>query len=220
MAKINTKHVVLFLLVGMLLIVSACSSKDDSADDTEPSDDELDNLNKEDEFPIVNENITLDIFGVYDPASNEDWNDVFIYDEYEEMSNVDIDWDMVPQDSASEKMNLALGGGTLPDAFHSAMIDSSTLVKYGEQGVLLPLNDLIDEYAPNFKALMEEYPDIEESITMPDGNIYSFPALGDPEFLSYSTAPMLYINEEWLEEMDMDEYVEIQADAVERQVDQ
>src|SRR5699024_2358039 len=111
---------------------------------------------------------------------------------------------MVPHDSLSEQLNLALGGGSLPDAFHSAFIGSSTLMKYGEQGVFIPLNDLIDEYAPNFKKLMEENPEIEESITMPDGNIYALPTLGDPDFLSYRTAPMLYVNEKWLDEMEMD----------------
>ena len=28
-------------------------------------------------------------------------------------------------------------------------------MKYGKQGVLIPLNDLIDKYAPNIKAAME-----------------------------------------------------------------
>lgn len=48
--------------------------------------------------------------------------------------------------------------------------------------MLIKLNDLIDKYAPNFKALMEKYPVIKKGITMPDGNIYSLPTFYDPEF--------------------------------------
>jgi len=189
---------VAFLCMGLLV---ACSSKEEEY--SGPSEEELENLNEEG-FPIVEDEISLEFFARQDPATNEDWNDVYIYNEYEEMTNMDIHWKMVPHESVSEQLNLALGGGELPDVFHTTMMGSSQLMKYGKQGAFLPLNDLIDEYAPNFKSLMEEYPQIEEAITMPDGNIYGLPGLGDPDFLSYLTAPMMYVNEKWLDEMDMD----------------
>src|SRR5699024_4431302 len=57
---------------------------------------------------------------------------------------------------------------------------------------------------PNFKKVLEEYPEIEKLITMPDGNIYSFPQLSDPEFLSYRMGAKPFINKEWLDELGMD----------------
>src|SRR5699024_11067662 len=155
-------------------------------------------------MPIVDKKITLDFFAGKAPATHEDWNDVLIYNEYEDISNIDINWEMVPFDSLSEKLNLALSGGSLPDAFHRANISSQDLLKYGEQGTLVPLNDLIDEYAPNFKAILEEYPELEKSITLLDGNIYSFPLVVDPDFVSYRLGTTPWINEEWLEELGMD----------------
>src|SRR5699024_11116210 len=83
-------------------------------------------------------------------------------------------------------------------------IGLSDLTKYGEQGVFLPLNDLIDEYAPNFKKILEEYPVIESSITMPDGNIYSFPLISDPDFASHRIQARPFINKKWLDELGMD----------------
>src|SRR5699024_4606109 len=198
----SLKKNIWFIAILIVLSLAACS-KGSTNDATEPSDEELDNLNEEG-FPIVDEEISLNFFARHDPATNEDWNDVYIYNEYEKMTNINIEWQMVSHESVDEKMNLAFGGGNLPDVFHASFMGSPTLMKYGEQGVILPLNDLIDDYAPNFKALMEEYPEIEQSITMPDGNIYGFPTLGDPDFLSYRTAPMLYINEVWLDELGMD----------------
>src|SRR5699024_10750716 len=60
------------------------------------------------------------------------------------------------------------------------------------------------DYAPNLKKLMEENPDFEKAITFPDGNIYSMPYVQDSDFLSVRIGPMLWIDESWLEELDMD----------------
>ncbi|NGP43839.1 extracellular solute-binding protein [Bacillaceae bacterium SIJ1] len=196
------KRILFFFSCAVLLLITACGQQANQ-EFTGPNEEELQNLNEAD-FPIVKEEITLDFFARHDPASNSDWNDVMIFNEYEHMTNIDINWRMIPNDSLSEQLNLAFGGGNLPDAFHSAFIGSSTLMKYGDQGVLIPLNDLIDRYAPNFKKVMEEYPEIKQSITMPDGNIYAFPMMGDPDFLSYRTSPMMYINEKWLDQLGMD----------------
>lgn len=190
-------------MLSSLLFLAACGDNTDNTAN-ENSDAELDNLNATG-FPIVEETITLEILAQHDPASNDNWNDVYIFNEYEDMTNIDVNWRMVPSGSANEQINLSLVGGDLPDAFHStSAMSNGDLMKYGEQGSFIPLNDLIDEYAPNFKKLMEENPTIGESITMPDGNIYGFPTMGDPDFLSFRTAPMMYIQEEWLEALGMD----------------
>lgn len=95
------------LLIPMFIIVlTACNNDADSKVD----DEYLDNLNEEG-MPIVEDPITLDFFAGESPSTNDDWNDVLVYNEYEEMTNIDINWDMVPFDSMDEKRNLALGGG-------------------------------------------------------------------------------------------------------------
>ncbi len=59
-----------------------------------------------------------------------------------------------------------LAGGDYPDAFHSVGLSTQDLITYGGQGVLIPLNDLIDKYAPNLKKILDENPDIKRGITM------------------------------------------------------
>src|SRR5699024_3339886 len=127
----RVKYIAFVLVLGMGLL-AACSSGDDEEAYSGPTDEELDILNEEG-FPIVEDEISLEFFARQDPATNENWNDVFIYNEYEEMTNMDIQWKMVPNESVSEQMNLALGGGELPDVFHSTIMGSSTLMKYGKQ---------------------------------------------------------------------------------------
>ena len=188
-----------------MVALAACSSgsKKNAADDPETQKAALDNLEKEG-MPIVKETITLDIFAGRTPQSAKDWNDVMIFNEYEDMTNMDIKWEMVPHSSLEEKRNLALASGNLPDVFHSANMPTTDIMKYGEQGVFVPLNDLIDDYAPNIKQIFEDYPEVEKALTFPDGNIYSLPSIFSPEFLSMRIGAKPFINKEWLEALDMD----------------
>src|SRR5699024_12229427 len=94
-----------------------------------------DNLNEEG-FPIVDEEIDLKFMAGQAPATNPDWNDVMIFNEFEDMTNINIEWEMVTHETLEEKRNLAFGGGQLPDAFHSTSMGSPDLMKYGEQGLL------------------------------------------------------------------------------------
>lgn len=192
----------LFLIILIGLIVTACSKGSDE-EVSGPSNEEKDDFN-ETGFPIMNEEINLEFFAGQAPATHPDWNDVMIFNEYEKMTNMNIKWKMVPHDSLEEQRNLALGGGNLPDAFHSASVPVSDIIKYGEQGIFIPLNDLIEEYAPNFKALLDKYPEIKAGVTMPDGNIYSFPQMADPEFFSYRMGPKPFVRQDWLETLGMD----------------
>ena len=95
---------------------------------------------------------------------------------------------MIPSDGAKEKRQISLASGDYPDAYMlTAYIDQfsqADVLKYGKQGVLLPLNDLIDQYAPNIKAAMENDPDFKAFNTAPDGNIYGLGRL----FANVSTA--------------------------------
>ncbi|MEG0648227.1 MAG: extracellular solute-binding protein, partial [Oscillospiraceae bacterium] len=72
----------------------------------------------------------------------------------------------------------------------------NTLVGYAMQGAFIPLNDLIDEYAPNIKAYMEEHSDYKAAITSADGNIYMI------QFRQAGTTGKTYfIREDWLKKL-------------------
>lgn len=195
------KNRILLILIGVftLFFVVAC---DNSSDDVAAEED-LDNLS-ESTMPIVEEEITLNFFLGQTAATADDWNDVLIFNEYEKMTNINIEWDMVPYEAVKEQRNLALSSDTLPDAFHSAGIPNSDLYKYGEQGMFIPLNELIEDYGPNIKKVFEEYPEVEKALTHPDGNIYSYPTLYDPDFKPLLASSEPWFREDWLEQLDMD----------------
>lgn len=201
----------LFLLfMATLLILSACNSSETSqsddanvVDDTESEREVPENFN-ETGMPIVNEPITLHFMTGKEPTTADDYNEVTVWKTYQEMTNIEINWEMMPKEGLEEKRNLALASGSLPDVFYTGYMPNDDLVKYGEQGVFLRLNDLIEEHMPNLTALLEEYPEIKKGITFPDGNIYGLPTIYDPEFPSLLIGSKLWVREDWLEALDME----------------
>src|SRR5699024_619947 len=191
----NKKLVVILIMVTAVLFACSQRNGENNAD--------TDNVNTSG-MPIVEDAIELDVFARQAFISNDNWNDVLVFNEYEDMTNIKVNWQMNPDNVVEEKLNLSLGGGDLPDAYHSNYISDNDMLKYGEQGLFVPLNDLIDEYAPNFKKVLEDNPVIEKQITLPDGNIYAFPMIVDEEFFSYRTREKPWINEKWLDNLNMD----------------
>ncbi len=206
------KTMALLLTSGLILTVITACGKDEGSKG-EVSKQENANLNATG-FPIVKEPIKLQFFTGRNSAGAPNFNETMLWKEYAKKTNIDVDFQLVNFENLSEKFNLALSSGTYPDAFHTARISTSDLTKYGSQGIFIPLNDLIDRYAPNFKKLMEQYPAIKKGITMADGKIYSLPLVYEPDFLSVLISQKLWVSKEWVSKLNMqmpktlDEYYE------------
>lgn len=106
---------------------------------------------------------------------------------------------VLPADLA-EKKNLSLASGDYPDVFFKAAFSTSELTKYGNQGILIPLQDLIREYAPNLTKLLDER-DAWQYLEDENGNVYSL-----PEIDRQSPAITVYwLNQKWMENLGMSE---------------
>jgi putative aldouronate transport system substrate-binding protein len=68
--------------------------------------------------------------------------------------------------------------------------------------VLVPLNDLIEQYAPNIKAAMESNPELKTFNTAPDGNIYGLVAYSQCFHCSYPNK--MWINTDWLTKLGLE----------------
>ena len=61
---------------------------------------------------------------------------------------------MSSDDGWNEKKSLLFASNKLPDAFYGqGILTDVDIMKYASQGMLIPLNDLIDEYAPNLRCV-------------------------------------------------------------------
>nr|WP_139993587.1 extracellular solute-binding protein [Paenibacillus paridis] len=124
----------------------------------------------------------------------------------EEKFNIKLKFESTPPDGAKEKRQISLASGDYPDAYMlPGYIDQFTqadVVKYGKQGVLVPLNDLIEKYAPNIKAAMEKDSDLKAFNTAPDGNIYGLVAYSQCFHCSYPNK--MWINTKWLDKLQLE----------------
>ena len=159
------------------------------------------NLNEEG-FPIVNETITLTAYGQRD-QNQAPWDEMFVFQKYEEMTNIHMDFQEVPADGFAENKQLVFASNELPDVFLRAAITANEISTYGVgSGQLMALDDLIEEYAPNISGIFEEYPNVRQACTASDGHIYTLPtvdisATGKMDFKQW-------INTKWLDEMGME----------------
>ena len=104
-----------------------------------------------------------------------DFNDNLLTQKIEELLDIEIDFQTTPEEGAREKQNLLISGGDYPTTFIGGDITGLEQLQYGKDGILVPLNDLIEEHAPHIQETFKEEPWLEDAITMADGNIYALP---------------------------------------------
>ncbi|MCI8600284.1 MAG: extracellular solute-binding protein [Oscillospiraceae bacterium] len=106
---------------------------------------------------------------------NQDFGQVGNMMAYEEMTNIHIEWENVDPGVFNNTLAAAIASDTLPDVILKGSISNTNLSDWGSQGILVDLSGYIDEYAPNFKKLMDENDGIAQAITSPEGGIYGLP---------------------------------------------
>lgn len=97
--------------------------------------------------------------------------------------------------SSTEAYNMMIASHDIPDIVGGKNND---MMKYGVEGAFLPLNDLIDQYAPNFKAYLNDNPDVRSAITASDGNIYFIPMVYEP-----GAFQAWFIRKDWLDKFNL-----------------
>lgn len=129
-------------------------------------------------YPIVKTPITVDIM-VVQPPCVEDFNTNEFSKYMAEKTGVNVNFIMVPEQAATEKLALTLASGDYPDAFLGFGIDGDLEATYGSQEHLfLPLNKYYNtDWMPNMMKAFEDFPESVGYMTNIDGNIYSIPRL-------------------------------------------
>jgi len=99
----------------------------------------------------------------------------------------------------NEAMNLLLAQGDLPDIVGGHRIKDA-VNQYGPEGAFVPLNELIEEHAPNIKAFFDERPELWQAIASWDGNVYYIPYLPDGKF-----GRAWYVRQDWLDKLGLEQ---------------
>lgn len=153
------------------------------------------------EFPIVDEPLTLKIMA---SVGVVDYNDVYVWQKYEEMTGIDVDWVQMKGSESGEKIAAALGTGDYADLIIRCRIGQEKLTEYGDQGLIIDLNEdnMLETYAPNAWNYLQTHPSTLASIMSPEGQIYSLPQVNSGAELRVSRK--IFINKRWLENVNME----------------
>lgn len=136
----------------------------------------------------------------------DDWGDAPIWQAYQERVGVNVEFIQVPQD-ASNHLSLLIAAGDYPD-----MIDN----RWGNypggpaqaiaDEVILPLNDVFEQYAPNISALIDEMmatgPGNVLAMQTGEGEFFGFPMLRFDDEAMVFVGPQL--RADWLETVGQD----------------
>jgi len=128
------------------------------------------------------------------------FEEVPFFQEWQKRTGVHLNFIQPPANQAKEALNVMLASGDLPDMIEYEWNQfPGGPVKAVNDGYIIRLNELIDQYAPNFKAYLKAHPDIDKQIKTDDGSYYVFPFIRGDDLLRTYQGPI--IRKDWLDEL-------------------
>lgn len=124
-----------------------------------------------------------------------------------ELSNFDVQLEVIPHKDFNQKLTLVFAGGELPDLLQTRGINTPEAAPAVDNGALHELNDLIDKYGPNLKKYIPkeawDYGGVSKN-----GKIYGIPTLNPTP-----NDVVNFVRKDWLDKLNMpvpktvDEYI-------------
>ena len=104
----------------------------------------------------------------------------------------------------NEQFNLMVADGNLPDVIERGWVNAypGGPEKAISDGVIIALNDVIDQYCPNLKKYLEENPDIDRMVKTDNGTYFAFPFIRGEDGLCYTVGS--FIRKDWLDDLGME----------------
>lgn len=126
-----------------------------------------------------------------------------LYEELEKRLNVRLEILDIDPTEIAKQFSIMLSSGNYPDIIEYDLSGySGGARKAITDEVIIPLNDLMAEYAPNLSAQLAAHPEWDRAIQTEDGLYYTFPMIrSDPKLCTY-IGPAL--RKDWLEKLDLD----------------
>lgn len=174
---------------------------EDSSQAQEPASDEADGGQEDGgAMPITEEPVTLTVLTTRWGNMGDSFTNNEFLQQLEAESNVHIEWQVQSLNDWSEQKGILLAGGELPDIiFGNQTFNDADIMNNSE--LFMPLDDLINQYMPNYKKALEEMPDLKKVCTFPDGQMYS---MGKNLPLRPKSCNQPIINMQWLDNLGLE----------------
>lgn len=132
----------------------------------------------------------------------KDWSENLVYQTMKDLTNVSVEFLHPPVGGEKDAFNLMCASGDYPDAIQYGWLTvPGGPANYISDGVIIPLNDLIDQYAPNLKAYLAEHPEFDRQIKLDDGTYYVLPSIYADMELATHQGPV--VRADFLDEIGM-----------------
>lgn len=212
----------LLLACAMLLSVAGCSMgpnvpEASGGGESAPDVDTGPAVMNETGLPIVNEPTVIRLTSYHGTAHDEGFEGIEMVERWEQETGLTLEFTTVPQASWDTHKTLIFSSGDIPDMIvgNAALTDSDVL-GYADQGLIIPLQDLVAKYGENLNKITEENPNYKTRMFNAEGEMWSYPALADIDFGNRGN--VLFVNKTWLADAGYDvnyeqgEYIDVITD--------
>lgn len=197
------------MLAGLLAGCSGSNSKENNTSDASSTEvsaspEAAQETITEIKLPITTEPLTIDYWRANDAkltASMENFGGIASYKKKEELTGIKVNFTHPPLGQQKDQFNLLIATKELPDIIYYNWADAvGGPEKMIEDGRIIRLNELIDQYAPNLKKIIESDADVKKQISLDDGTIYIFPLL-KLDALKLNATSGLIMRKDWLDKL-------------------
>lgn len=215
------KKGLVFLLVGMLIVLSACGGVTNTPESSTSSTTEATSSVAETTTSAESTPSAAGPYGKHDPMititqggsdksevvsfkPGENMQDNTITRTYKEVLGIDLQyaWLVQTADQLTQKISLSIASSDMPDILH--VVDPVQLRQLQQADLIWQLDDVVDK---NAIQVVKDYLNVEvtgikliDSVKI-DGNLYSIPNLNNPA----DYAQLMYIRTDWLKKLDLPE---------------
>ncbi len=190
----------LSLILAMILLMSCVALADDEA--AKLADAVSSIYLATPEMPLVDEPVTLTVVFQKASANQTDFENMFQIKAIEKLTGIKLEIDVIESAAWKEKLPLMMMG----EEYGKIFIDGISFTdadSFGQSGYLIPLEDLLEQYAPNAMKILDTLPNGRKNVTASDGHIYLMPAYnGTPRDML--AVIFQEINGEWLKAVNME----------------
>ena len=186
----------LMLMLSAVLLLTSCSGGGGSNANIEFTD------NYGNSYPIQTDK-TLTVWCEFPESALKganNFNDLPLAKQLEKETGIHIEY-IHPSDATGESFNLMLASGELPDIIMSRWCQfPGGGDKAVTDGYILPLNEIVKKYSPDFSAALDNY-DARKYFSTDEGELFFYPGIWDYDAVNTSG---FMLRKDWLDELGLE----------------
>ncbi|MEM9423638.1 MAG: extracellular solute-binding protein [Spirochaetota bacterium] len=175
------------LLLVIFALLAGCANKD-SASETKGGDSRY-----SDQYPLQSDSVlTWFVEAKNVLLEHKNMSETVFAKELTKRLGVQIEWIHPPASSGNEQVGIIIASGDLPDIFEANWLKyPGGPQRLIEDDVLVPLNEAVEKWAPNYSQLLAEDPAVRRGMSTDEGMLYGFSFIRGADLLRTFWGPFL-----------------------------